>query len=186
MYARRRRCVPVDNKRLISYKRVVQEPTRKRPYMPGYGILGPNEGMGLLPWSWAKDRLEASRNYWIVTTSRQGFPHAMPIWGVWDDGVWFSSSRASRKVRNLESNPRCVVTTQDPENPVVVSGVGTIVTDADRLQHVIDLVNGKYGTSYDLGTIDPVSSATVRVSPSWAFGLDQHDFSGSPTRWEFL
>ncbi len=109
----------------------------------------------------------------------------MPVWGVWDQGVWFSSSRRSRKIRNLESNPHCVATTQDPENPVVLRGPATIVTDGDRLQHMIGLVNAKYGTSYDLNTIDPASSATVHVRPAWVFALDERDFSGSPTRWTF-
>ena len=33
------------------------EPHASRPYMPGYGLLGPDEGTGLLPWSWAEERL---------------------------------------------------------------------------------------------------------------------------------
>src|SRR5690606_27626478 len=32
------------------------EPVAERPYMPGYGIVGPDEGSGLLPWSWAVER----------------------------------------------------------------------------------------------------------------------------------
>ena len=33
------------------------EPNATRPYMPGYGILPATEGTGLLPWSWAVERL---------------------------------------------------------------------------------------------------------------------------------
>ena len=33
------------------------EPTASRPHMPGYGILDADRGKGLLPWSWAKERL---------------------------------------------------------------------------------------------------------------------------------
>jgi hypothetical protein len=36
-------------------------PRASRPYMPGYGIQGPDEGSGLLPWSWAEQRLTESR-----------------------------------------------------------------------------------------------------------------------------
>lgn len=163
----------------------MQQPSATRPYMPGYGVVGPYEGSGLLPWSWAEDHLRASRNYWIVTSSGQGVPHAMPVWGVWDRGVWFSSSRSSRKIRNLRSNPHCAATTHDPENPVVVSGLATIVIGGSLLERFIELVNAKYGTSYDVNTIDPASSATVHLRPAWVFGLDEHDFSGSPTRWTF-
>jgi hypothetical protein len=41
----------------------MNSPQVSRPYMPGYGILGPDEGSGLLPWSWAAERLSHARNY---------------------------------------------------------------------------------------------------------------------------
>jgi len=31
--------------------------------MPGYGISGPEEGSGLLHWSWAAERLAMARNF---------------------------------------------------------------------------------------------------------------------------
>ncbi len=33
------------------------DPRASRPYMPGYGILDAASGKGLLPWSWASERL---------------------------------------------------------------------------------------------------------------------------------
>ena len=39
-----------------------------RPHMPGYGTLGPDQGTGLLPWSWAEERLVRSHDYWVATT----------------------------------------------------------------------------------------------------------------------
>ena len=38
-----------------------------------------------LPWSWAVERLEVERNYWLVTARRDGFPQARPVWGVWSE-----------------------------------------------------------------------------------------------------
>ena len=74
-----------------------------------------------MPWSWAEERLKSSRNYWLVSTWPDGRPHAMPVWGMWhEDEFWFSSSKPSRKARNLIANPRCVFATEDAENPVVV------------------------------------------------------------------
>ena len=43
------------------------EPTASRPYMPGYGVQGPDAGTGLLPWAWAVERLTASHDYWVAT-----------------------------------------------------------------------------------------------------------------------
>jgi pyridoxamine 5'-phosphate oxidase-like protein len=62
----------------------VREPKPSRPYMPGYGTKSPTEGRGLLPWSWAEERLAQSHDYWVATVQPDGRPHLMPVWGVWD------------------------------------------------------------------------------------------------------
>ena len=162
----------------------MDEPRADRPFMPAYGVRGPDEGTGLLPWKWAVDRPTASHDYWVVSLWSGGRPHAMPVWGVWfDGGLWFSSAVQCRKVRNLHADPRCVVTIQDTTDPVVLEGTAGIVTDPAALAHTIDLVNTKYSTAYPVEFLDPSENATVRVQPHWAFGLVQDDFSGSPTRW---
>ena len=75
----------------------MSDPRAGRPYMPGYGIVGPDEGRGLLPWSWAEERLIASHDYWVATVWPDGRPHVMPVWGIWhDESVWFSSSAHGR------------------------------------------------------------------------------------------
>jgi hypothetical protein len=162
------------------------QPKVGRPYMPGYGLLPPDQGTGLLPWSWAEERLISSRNYWLVSSWPDGRPHAMPVWGMWHDGMfWFSSSKGSRKARNLTADPRCVVTTEDAPNPVVVEGVAELVTAADDLAMVLALENTKYSTAYGIELLDPAVNSCFRVRPRWAFGLQEGDFTGSPTRWDF-
>jgi len=160
--------------------------TSTRPYMPGYGLLPSDQGTGLLPWSWAEERLTASRNYWLVSTWPDGRPHAMPVWGMWhEDEFWFSSSKLSRKARNLSANPRCVVTTEDASNPVVIEGTARLIEARDELALMLALENAKYSTSYDLEMLDPQANASFRIRPEWAFGLAAGDFTGSPTRWDF-
>jgi hypothetical protein len=154
--------------------------------MPGYGTLPPEEGAGLLPWSWAEERLTRSRNYWVVTVWPDGRPHAMPVWGMWhDDSFWFSSSKPSRKARNLSVDRRCVVTTEDAENPVVVEGIAELLTSPDDLATLLALENAKYSTDYGLEMVDPAANSCFRVRPLWAFGLESGDFTGSPTKWDF-
>jgi general stress protein 26 len=154
--------------------------------MPDYGVRAPDEGTGLLPWSWAEERLTSSHNYWVVTLWPDGRPHAMPVWGVWDDDdlFWFTSGVRSRKARNIANDPRCVVTTEDEQHPVVLEGHGEIRKVVEEIEHVLELVNSKYGTDYGMDMMDPEKNATIRVRPRWAFGLDADDFTGSPTRWE--
>lgn len=152
--------------------------------MPGYGLLGPDEGTGLLPWQWAEERLTSSRNYWVVSLWPDGRPHAMPVWGLWHEGAfWFSSSKGSRKARNLAADPRCVVTTEDAADPVVIEGSAELVSEPDALAAMLALENAKYETNYTIDLLDPDVNAVYRVRPRWAFGLRHDDFTGSPTRW---
>ena len=153
--------------------------------MPGYGTVGPTEGTGLLPWSWAEERLTASHDYWVATTWTDGRPHVMPVWGMWHEScLWFSSSGTSRKTLNLERDPRCSVATDQASEPVVLEGRAELVQDLEMLEVVLDLENLKYGTSYTMEMLDPAVNACFRVRPQWVFSLTEDDFTGSPTNWE--
>ncbi|HET6951643.1 MAG TPA: pyridoxamine 5'-phosphate oxidase family protein [Acidimicrobiales bacterium] len=162
------------------------DPRTDRPDMPGYGVAGPDTGTGLLPWSWAVERLTRSHDYWLATRRPDGHPHAMPVWGVWLDGaLWFSSGLRSRKARNLGADGRCAVTTDDPLEPVVVEGEARRVEAPEGIAGFAAAVDAKYGTSYGAEFYDPAVNGVWRVAPTWAFGLLESDFAGSPTRWTF-
>jgi len=162
------------------------EPVAARPYMPGYGILGIEHGARLLPWSWAVERLARSHDYWIATTWPDGRPHVMPVWGVWlDHALWFSSAIGSRKVRNLRRDARCVATTDDASEPVVVEGRAEIVMVDAQIIKFLAALNAKYNAAYALDFLEPSVNATVRLGPTWAFGLIEAEFTRSPTRWRF-
>ena len=77
----------------------MSEPEASRPHMPGYGILDAEAGAGLLPWSWAAERISKSHNYWLATTRLDGRPHVMPVWGIWLDDIFFELRRLHRKRR---------------------------------------------------------------------------------------
>ena len=154
--------------------------------MPGYGTLDAHQGTGLLPWSWARERLERSHDYWVATTRPDGRPHVMPVWGVWlNDALWFSSSRGSRKSRNLAANPHCAITTDNPYEPVVMEGTAKLVEDLTAIAAFVVETNRKYKTDYSIDFFDPSANACFLVRATWAFGLTESDFNGSPTRWVF-
>jgi hypothetical protein len=76
-------------------------PQATRLHALGYGL--PESDRGLLPWSWANQRLNKSRNYWITTVKPVGPPHTMVVWGLWRDGRFlFSTGGKSRKAKNLK------------------------------------------------------------------------------------
>ena len=154
--------------------------------MPGYGMLDADHGTGLLPWSWAEERLERSHDYWVATIRPDGRPHVMPVWGIWlENALWFSSSRGSRKARNLAANPNCTITTDNAAEPVVIEGTAELVQDLTAIAGFVIKINDKYRTDYAVDFFSAPENACFRVHPRWAFGLTESDFTGSPTRWVF-
>jgi len=99
------------------------EPRRDRPHVPGYGI--PTTTDGLLPWSWAVERLEAAIVYWLATTGADGAPHVIPIWGAWVDGRWYVEGGPTRWQRNLRENPQLAIHVEVGDEVVIVEGTAT-------------------------------------------------------------
>ena len=96
------------------------EPRVDRPVVPGYGI--PRSTKGVLPWSWAVQRLERAEIYWLATADASGAPHLNPIWGSWVDGRWYVEGGPTRWQRNLRANPQMAIH---------VEGAGSGVTGAE-------------------------------------------------------
>jgi len=166
------------------------EPDASRPYMPDYGIVNAASGEGLLPWSWAIQRLENAHNYWIATRRANGQPHLMPVWGVWlDETFYFSTGRHSRKARNLADDPRCVVSPERADEAVIVEGVAEAVSDPSLVARVADAYSKKYDWIIEPAP-DGVRDAhgnegpLFAVHPRVAFGFGG-DLAGSATRWVF-
>lgn len=150
--------------------------------MPGYGLKAENEGKGLLPWSWARERLEKSHNYWLSTVSADGAPHCMAVWGLWiENKFYFSTGRQSKKVRNLARNPRCVVCTENAREPVIVEGTAALDADPKALKRIAPAYNAKY----QYGDVGEMDEPVYVVTPKVAFGLIEGSMVGTATRWRF-
>jgi hypothetical protein len=161
-------------------------PVPDRPVMPGYGVLRADQGSGLIPWPEIERRLTVSHDYWVATVRPDGRPHVMPVWGVWLDGrLWFSSGLRSRKARNLAAEPRCTMTTDQAQDPVVLDGLAEQVVDADGIAAFLAAMNGKYDAGMTADFLDPAVNGTFAVRPQRVIALSHDDFTGSPTRWTF-
>lgn len=155
-----------------------------RPHMPGYGLAPAPGGEGLLPWSWAVERLTAAHNYWVATVSPSGAPHLAAVWGLWTRGRFvFSTGRRSRKARNLAAEGRCVVTPEHAEESVVVEGIAGRVTNQQTIEAIAEAYVAKYGSGFPDPSIDPL----VVVRPTVVFGIIEHEgeFTSRATRWTF-
>jgi nitroimidazol reductase NimA-like FMN-containing flavoprotein (pyridoxamine 5'-phosphate oxidase superfamily) len=148
--------------------------------MPGYGL--PRGRDGLLAWSWAERRLRRSHNYWMVTTRPNGAPHAMPVWGIWVDSVYyFSTGRQSRKAKNLAKNARCVVCNEDAAEAVIVEGVAKEVKDAALIARLGVLYHAKYKP----WKLKPEMGPIYAVRPRMVFAIAEAKSMKSATRWRF-
>jgi hypothetical protein len=159
----------------------MNEPRASRPNLQGYGILPENEGEGLLPWSWARDRLVRARNYFIATTCPDGRPHLTVVWGLFiDEQFLFSTGRASRKGQNLAANPRCSIAPDNGEEAVLLEGtVSDLADDALRARWVTD-----YKAKYDID-VGGMSEPVYVLKPLRVFGQIEKTFTQSATRWTF-
>jgi hypothetical protein len=74
---------------------------------------------------------------WLTTINPDGSPHVMPVGVVrWGGSWYFTSGPAARKTRNLERDPRCVVSVATDPFDLVVEGAAERVTDGGELASV--------------------------------------------------
>lgn len=167
----------------------MSDPTAERPYMPDYGVDTP--AWTPLPWTWAADKLANNRNYWVVTVSAGGRPHAMPVWGVWDDDEHrfaFSCGPRSRKAADLAANPQAAFTIDDTVECLSVEGHATIVDDDARRESWIARYLAKYlPLAPDLTADFMRANLVVEFVPDRAFAIveREEEFAERATRWRF-
>jgi len=150
-----------------------------RPSMPpGYGIKPQSEGQGLLPWQFLSTRMEEAHNYWLVTASANGLPHAAPVWGLWHrDAFYFSTDPSSRKGRNIALGRQVVVHLESGDEVAIVEGHPERVQENELLDELDALYFRKYAFHLK-------GTPTYRVLPAKAFAWLEADFTGSATRWQ--
>jgi hypothetical protein len=152
-------------------------------------MFGRKVESSLLPWEWARTRLETAGNYWICTTRPDGRPHARPVWGIWDGGR-FAFSTGSLATRNLPANPEITVHLESGNQVVIVEGRAAVLEDRARLVHVARLYSAKYNWPIDP---DNPPGPFYDVSPHRVFGWNYDptgadasaEFPGNATRWSF-
>ncbi len=156
------------------------EPIADRMPWPGYEPA--YQGVALLPWTWAVERLERTRRFWLATARADGTPHLMPVWAVWTGvGLAFSTGRDTRKARNLAGRPRCSISTESGAEAVVVEGLAEQLRDPSLLDAMDAAYAAKYGSSMLIA-----DSPVFLVRPLVVLGvIDSEPPAAVPTRWRF-
>jgi pyridoxamine 5'-phosphate oxidase-like protein len=158
----------------------VPSPTPEPMPWPGYEPDRPGARL-LLPWSWAVERLERSRRYWLATADPGGTPHLTAVWAVWiEGGLAFSTGARTRKARDLAGRPRCAISTESAGEAVVIEGLAEATAEPGLVGRIDAAYTAKYGGSPLIG-----DSPVFVVRPLRASGLVEEDPSSRPTRWRF-
>ncbi|HLC05419.1 MAG TPA: pyridoxamine 5'-phosphate oxidase family protein [Anaerolineales bacterium] len=144
-----------------------------------YGIQGPSDGLGLLPWDFLTSRFEQARNYWVVTASADGVPAAVPVWGLWhENAFFFSTDPLSRKGRNIATTGWAVIHLESGDEAAIIEGRPELLAEARLFDELDALYFRKYAYRLQEG-------ATYRLRPMKALAWMESDFTGSATRWRF-
>ena len=147
------------------------------------------------PWSEAERKIAGGGWFWLATVRPNGAPHVMPVFAAWANTSFFIASKdRARKSRNLEAEPRCVITTDTGDLHIIVEGIARHVRDDATLQQAVEAFQAVYdwptrieGNHLDADYGAPTSGGppyeVYEVTPIKAFGLPTDGESITPTRW---
>ncbi len=150
-------------------------------------------GAAAPPWAEVAEVLSKSEMFWLSTVRGDRRPHVTPLPAIWLDGtLHFCAGSHEQKAKNLESNPRCSLTTGTNQLrsglDVVVEGTAARVTDPAQLQRLAAMWKSKLDWDFEVtvgGFRDPAGRTGlvfgVRPAKVLAFGKSPY----SQTRYRF-
>ncbi|MBO0867652.1 MAG: pyridoxamine 5'-phosphate oxidase family protein [Micromonosporaceae bacterium] len=155
-------------------------------------------GDAALEWSRARDALAAAGadvTHFLGTCRPDGTPHAAGVGAQWHDGdLYFTSSPAARKARDLAVNPRCTISVRLPGIDLVLDGTAARVTDRETLERIAEgYRSGGWPAQVDGDALTAPFSAPSAGPPPWhvyrftfhsAVGVATAQPNGA-TRWRF-
>ncbi len=164
----------------------MREFKRMRPKMDaGYGVS--TDEAGMLEWAWVDDKMTTARNYWIISTRKEGAPHAAPVWGVWIDGAFYwSTSTNAVKARNLLNNPQVVVHLESGDDVVILEGRAALIDQAKEVE-MMKRITGAYAIKYDMPDAAEAFNGGLAfvLAPSVVMAWTESDFPKTAARFEF-
>lgn len=174
------------------------DPRLTPPHLdPSYQVTDAAQGAS---WPATEEKLAASRNYWICTTRANGAPHSKPVWGVWNDALWFSTGSGAVTGRNLARDTRVSVHLESGDDVVILEGRVQPLPQREVPDTVMQAYADKYafdpreagdaedtgdtGDAGDAGDTEDIG-AWYRLVPTLAHTWSESDFQNSVARWEF-
>jgi Pyridoxamine 5'-phosphate oxidase len=133
--------------------------------------------------------------FWLSTTDADGRPHMTAVGAYWVDGrCYFTGGPRSRKIRNIERDPRCAFGVATRGYDVALEGRATRVTDEARLQQLAGLfasggwaptvADGGFTHDYSAPSAGPPPWYLYAFTPEAAYAVATRE-PGGATRWTF-
>jgi hypothetical protein len=159
----------------------------------------PKYGNEALPWSRADAALAVPPSdelTWFLGTVRpDGRPHAAGVGALYLDGdVWFTSSPAARKARNLMANPRCTFSVRLEGIDLVLEGSAERVEDGATLDKLgarfreggwpVEVEGDAFTAPYSAPSAGPPPWHLYRFRFQTVFGVATAEPYGA-SRWRF-
>jgi hypothetical protein len=165
----------------------------------GKGTQASSEAGQSQPLDWDETVRSLSNGgwFWLATVRPDGSPHVMPLFGAWNGtGFFITSKETTRKSRNLDAEPRCVLSTDTGDLHMIIEGIARQVRDTETLQRASDTFRDAYGwptwvagDQLDADDGAPTSGgppyAVFEITPTRAFALPTDGEKSTPTRWTF-
>lgn len=133
--------------------------------------------------------------FWLATVDPDGRPHMTAVGAHWiDSRYYFSGGPRSRKIRNIEREPRCALGAALSGYDVVLEGRATRVTDEHLLTRVAAVfADGGWAPTVADGGFHHEFSAPGAGPPPWhVYAFVPEDVyatgtsaPGGATRWSF-
>lgn len=146
----------------------------------------------VMAWTTARDQLAAAPRFWLATGRPDRRPHVTPVVAVWSGNALHIATRpASRKGRNLASNPHCVLATATDTADLVVECRAAEINDPAEQQGALAAFEAKYqwrltvrdGAVHDDSLPGSPVYGLHRLAPTRAFGYGPDGLTA--TRWRF-
>lgn len=134
-------------------------------------------------------------SFWLSTVDADGRPHVTAVGAFWVAGhYYFSGGAGSRKIRNIERDPRCAFGVAIHGYDVALEGRAVRVTDEGQLQRLAEVfaeggwaptvADGGFTHDYSAPSAGPPPWFVYEFTPEDAYAVMTRE-PGGATRWTF-
>lgn len=145
----------------------------------GYKMPETNES--LVSWEFVSEQMLHSRHYWITTVSKNGRPHAVPVWGIWyENRFHFEGGLHTAWGQNILRTPQIAVHLPSAHQVVIVEGTAHIIQDDAIDIDTWNMLDSTFQNKYEVDKGSPY----IYVMPQKVLAWDGEGLT-TMTRWLF-